>query len=78
MMVMLAYIPTMDISFLTKLITGATVKSIREYCKYCTDICCDFYRNWDKKKVLGDIRHLTEKVLNKGQNIWLSPKGFYL
>lgn len=78
MMVMLAYIPTMDITFVTKLITGAKVKSIREYCKYCTDICCDFYRNWDKEKVLKDIRHLTKKVYIEGQNIWLSPKGFYV
>ncbi len=48
-----------------------------EYCKYCTDIGFDFYRSWDKEAVLSDIELLKQNVAIYGQDIWLSPKGFY-
>jgi hypothetical protein len=49
-----------------------------EYCKYCTDVGYDFYRTWDRDRVLSDIQLLKDNVAIYGQDIWLSPKGFYV
>lgn len=51
---------------------------VAEYCKYCTDIGWDFYRPWDKEGVLSDLEIVKTKIAIYGQDIWMSPKGFYV
>ncbi|MDD4315887.1 MAG: hypothetical protein PHC84_01860 [Clostridia bacterium] len=78
MMAMLAYAAVINDPWVTKLSTGLEDIDAKEYCKYCTDIGYDYYRTWDKAKVLEDIALLKQNVITPGQKIWMSPKGFYV
>lgn len=77
-MAMLSYNSVLNNSNTTELVTGLKNIDSKEYCKYCTDIGYDFYRSWDKDSVLADIALLKKNVITEGQDIWLSPKGFYV
>lgn len=59
-------------------VCGFSDEDPAEYCKYCTDIGFDLYHTWNKDDLLNEIALLKKDVIHYGQDIWLSPKGFYV